>query len=66
MNRNEKDRNDSRFMRGTFAALKISAYRIYFAALLMQMAAMNMQMVARSWFMYELTGSAVMLGIIGL
>ena len=32
----------------------------------MQMAAMNMQMVARSWFMYELTGSAVMLGVVGL
>lgn len=32
----------------------------------MHMAAMNMQMVARSWFMYELTGSASMLGAIGL
>ncbi len=32
----------------------------------MQMTAMNMQMVARSWFMYELTGSAVMLGAVGL
>ena len=50
----------------TFAALKIPAYRIYFGALLMQMAAMNMQMVARSWFMYELTESAVMLGAVGL
>jgi MFS family permease len=46
--------------------LRIPAYRIYFAALLMQMAAMNMQLVARSWFIYELTGSAVMLGVIGL
>jgi hypothetical protein len=43
----------------TFAALKLSAYRIYFGALLMQM-------VARSWFMYEPTGSAVMLGAAGL
>ena len=50
----------------TFAALNIPDYRIYFGALLMQMAAMNMQMVARSWFMYELTGSAAMLGVIGL
>jgi MFS family permease len=50
----------------TFAALEIPAYRIYFSALLMQMAAMNMQMVARSWFMYELTESAVMLGAVGL
>ena len=50
----------------TFAALKLPAYRIFFGALLMQMTAMNMQMVARSWFMYELTGSAVMLGAVGL
>lgn len=32
----------------------------------MHMAAMNMQMVARSWFMYELTGRAFMLGAVGL
>jgi MFS family permease len=51
---------------GTFAALKLPAYRIFFGALVMQMTAMNMQMVARSWFMYELTGSAVMLGAVGL
>ena len=46
--------------------MKLPAYRIFFGALLMQMTAMNMQMVARSWFMYELTGSAVMLGAVGL
>jgi len=63
---NKKDRNDPASTPGTFAALKIPAYRVYFAALLMQMAAMNMQLVARSWFVYELTGSAVMLGVIGL
>ena len=63
---NEKDPNYSEYMQGTFAALRIPAYRIYFGALLMQMAAMNMQMVARSWFVYELTGSAVMLGAVGL
>jgi MFS family permease len=63
---NEKDLSDAESVRGTFAALRIPAYRIYFAALLMQMAAMNMQMVARSWFVYELTGSAVMLGAVGL
>ncbi|MFC1798321.1 MFS transporter [Thermodesulfobacteriota bacterium] len=55
-----------KYKRSTFAALKIPAYRVYFGALLMQMAAMNMQMLARSWFMYELTGSAVMLGAVGL
>jgi MFS family permease len=50
----------------TFAALKLPAYRIFFGALLMQITAMNMQMVTRSWFMYELTGSAVMLGAVAL
>jgi len=62
----EKDRNHSESQSGTFAALRLPAYRIYFGALLMQMAAMNMQLVARSWFMYELTESAVMLGAVGL
>ena len=62
----ETDRANRRHRKGTFAALKLPAYRIFFGALLMQMTAMNMQMVARSWFMYELTGSAVMLGAVGL
>jgi len=62
----ETDRADRPHRRRTFAALKLPAYRIFFGALLMQMTAMNMQMVARSWFMYELTGSAVMLGAVGL
>jgi MFS family permease len=62
----EIDRNHSEHQPGTFAALRVPAYRIYFGALMMQMAAMNMQLVARSWFMYELTGSAVMLGAVGL
>jgi len=51
---------------GTFAALKNPVYRLYYGALLCQMAAMNMQMIARSWFMYELTNSATMLGAVGL
>lgn len=54
------------YKHSTFAALRIPDYQIYFGALLMQMSAMNMQMVARSWFMYELTGSAAMLGAVGL
>jgi MFS family permease len=62
----EMDRDNLRYRQETFAALKLPAYRIFFGALLMQMTAMNMQMVARSWFMYELTGSAVMLGAVGL
>jgi MFS family permease len=62
----DRHRANRPYRQGTFAALKLPAYRIYFGALLMQMAAMNMQMMARSWFMYELTGSAVMLGAVGL
>jgi MFS family permease len=62
----ETDRADRSYRQATFAALKLPAYRIFFGALLMQMTAMNMQMLARSWFMYELTGSAVMLGAVGL
>jgi MFS family permease len=64
--RAETDRANRHYRQQTFAALKLPAYRIFFGALLMQMTAMNMQMVARSWFMYELTGSAVMLGAVGL
>jgi MFS family permease len=62
----DMDRAHRRYRQETFAALKLPAYRIFFGALLMQMTAMNMQMVARSWFMYELTESAVMLGAVGL
>jgi MFS family permease len=62
----ETDRTNRADRQETFAALKLPAYRIFFGALLMQMTAMNMQMVARSWYMYELTGSAVMLGAVGL
>ena len=64
--RAETNRANRHYRQQTFAALKLPAYRIFFGALLMQMTAMNMQMVARSWFMYELTGSAVMLGAVGL
>ena len=62
----QKDLGSSGYRYNTFASLKIPAYRLYFGALLGQMAAMNMQMVARSWFMYELTGSATMLGAVAL
>lgn len=41
-------------------------YRLYWFAMMGQMGAMNMQMVARSWFVYELTGSAAILGLIGI
>jgi MFS family permease len=62
----ELGRDNRQHRQKTFAALTLPAYRIFFGALLMQMTAMNMQMVSRSWFMYKLTGSAVMLGAVGL
>jgi len=62
----ETNLNHSTYKQSTFAALQIPAYRAYYGAIIMQMAAMNMQVVARSWFMYELTGSATMLGAVGL
>ena len=49
-----------------FQSLKNPAFRFFLAAMMGQMGAMNMQMVARSWFMYELTGSAVLLGTVAL
>ncbi len=41
-------------------------YRLYFGALLGQMAAFNMQMIARSLLIWRLTGSAAILGAISL
>ena len=50
----------------TFSSLKNSAYRIYFYGLLGQWASMNMQMVARSYLAYHLTGSGTILGLVSL
>ena len=49
-----------------FASLSNSHFRLFMAAMMGQMGAMNMQMVARAWFMYELTGSAALLGAVSL
>jgi len=50
----------------TFGSLRIPAYRPFFGALLGHMACVNMQMVARSWFIYELTSRASLLGAVAL
>lgn len=50
----------------TFTSLKNPVYRIYLASMVSQMAAMNMQMIARSLLVYRLTGSAAILGGIAL
>ena len=52
--------------RRTFSSFKNPVYRLYFGALLGQMAAMNMQLIARSLLIYRLTGSAAILGMMSL
>ena len=49
-----------------FQSLGNPAFRMFMAAMMGQMGAMNMQMVARAWFMYELTDSAALLGAVSL
>ncbi len=50
----------------TFSSLKSPVYRLYFSGIMGQRAAMNMQMIARSYLVYELTGSAAILGLLSL
>ena len=50
----------------TFSSLKNPVFRLYFGAMMGQMAAMNMQMMARSLLIYEITGSGTILGVMAL
>ncbi|HUV43636.1 MAG TPA: MFS transporter [Dehalococcoidales bacterium] len=50
----------------TFSSLKNRVFRIYFVAMLCQTAPMHMQMFARSFLVYQLTGSAAILGALAL
>ncbi len=54
------------FKRRTFSSFKNPVYLLYYGALLGQMGAMNMQLVARSLLIWRLTGSAAILGGISL
>jgi MFS family permease len=58
-------RNPLRRLR-TFRSLKNPVYRLYFSGIMGQRAAMNMQMIARSYLIYALTGSAAILGLLSL
>lgn len=49
-----------------FQSMRNPVYRLFWFAMMGQMGAMNMQMVARSWYVYELTRSATVLGLIGI
>lgn len=50
----------------TFDSLKNPVYRLYFTGMLGHMASLNMQMIARSFLIYQLTGSATLLGLLAL
>ena len=50
----------------TFSSLKYPTYRLYYSGILGQRAAMNMQMIARSLLIYEITDSAAILGLMSL
>ena len=50
----------------TFNSFRNPVFRLYYAAMLGQMAAMNMQMMARALLIFHLTGSATILGIMAL
>lgn len=49
-----------------FRSFQSPIYRLFFASLLGQMAAMNMQMLARTLLIYRLTGSAAILGAVSI
>ncbi len=55
-----------RFGKQTFRSLKNPVYRLYYGALLGQMAAMNMHWMTNSLLVYRLTGSAVILGVMSI
>ena len=50
----------------TFSSFRNPVYRLYYGAMLGQWSSMNMQTIARSYLIYELTGSKVILGVMSL
>jgi MFS family permease len=50
----------------TFASLKNPVYRLYYFGMLGQWTSMNMQMVARSYLIYHVSGSGAVLGLAAL
>ena len=49
----------------TFESLGERDYRVFWVSMMAEWMAMNMQMMARNWFMYDLTTSALLLGLAG-
>jgi len=50
----------------TFDSFRTPAYRWFFLGMIGQWSSFSMEMVARSYLVYEITGSATMLGLISL
>ena len=50
----------------TFSSFSNPVFRLYYTGMLGQMAAMNMQLIAKSLLVYQLTGSGTILGIMAL
>jgi len=61
-----KKKRPSLFNLKTFNSLKNPVFRRFYGALLTQRAALNMQMVTRSYLIYQLTNSYTLLGVINL
>ena len=52
--------------RQTFSSFSNPVFRLFYGGMIGQMAAMNMQIFARSWLIFRLTGSSTMLGVMSL
>jgi len=51
---------------GTFDSFKVPAYRMYFLGMIGQWASFSMESVARSYLIYDITGSEAKLGLVAL
>lgn len=49
---------------GTFRSLHVAAYRWFWLGTLTSFGALQMQLVARGWLVYQMTGSALALGLV--
>ena len=50
----------------TFESFKVPAFRYFYGGMLSQMAAMNMELIARGLLIYQMTGSGTILGIMAM
>ncbi len=51
---------------GMFSSLRVAQFRLLWFGMLFSMAAMQMNMVSRSWLAYDITGSGVAIGLVAL